>query len=73
MVAFPAAATGAAREAPKTRSVLYVDNNRDGTADVIQPRKFKNIARINIIPPRYTGHIPPRNTLADQLVSQRNA
>ena len=52
MVAFPAAATGAARKAPKTRSVLYVGNNRDGTADVIQPRKFKNIARINIIPPR---------------------
>lgn len=58
MVAFPAAATGAARKAPKTRSVLYVDNNRDGTADVIQPRKFKNIARINIIPPQVTS--PPK-------------
>jgi hypothetical protein len=36
--------------AAKTRSVLYVGNNWEGTADVIQPRKFKNIARINIIP-----------------------
>jgi hypothetical protein len=36
VVAFPDAATGAARKAPKTRSVLYVGNNWDGTADVIQ-------------------------------------
>jgi DNA-binding beta-propeller fold protein YncE len=39
-----------ASAAPKTRSVLYVGNNWDGTADVVQPRKFKRIARINIIP-----------------------
>jgi DNA-binding beta-propeller fold protein YncE len=43
-------AVAAPRTAPKTRSVLYVGNNWDGTADVIQPRRFKNIARINIIP-----------------------
>src|SRR5919107_685282 len=41
---------GAAAGATKTRSVLYVGNNWDGTADVVQPRKFRRIARINIIP-----------------------
>jgi DNA-binding beta-propeller fold protein YncE len=48
LVAGAVPATAAA--ASKTRSVLYVGNNWDGTADVIQPRKFKRIARINIIP-----------------------
>jgi DNA-binding beta-propeller fold protein YncE len=47
VAAVPATAAGAP---PKTRDVLYVGNNWDGTADVIQPRKFKRIARINIIP-----------------------
>ena len=47
----PATAAGASRKkAPKTRDVLYVGNNWDGTADVVQPRRFKRIARINIIP-----------------------
>ena len=46
----PAAAAAAPRKAPKTRDVLYVGNNWDGTADVVQPRRFKRIARINIIP-----------------------
>jgi DNA-binding beta-propeller fold protein YncE len=47
----PATAAAAPRKKPpKTRDVLYVGNNWDGTADVIQPRKFKRIARINIIP-----------------------
>ena len=44
------AAAAPRKKAPKTRSVLYVGNNWDGTADVVQPRKFKRIARINIIP-----------------------
>ena len=44
------AAAAQRKKAPKTRSVLYVGNNWDGTADVVQPRKFKRIARINIIP-----------------------
>jgi DNA-binding beta-propeller fold protein YncE len=44
------AAMAAPRKAPKTRSVLFVGNNWEGTADVVQPRKFKRIARINIIP-----------------------
>jgi DNA-binding beta-propeller fold protein YncE len=51
VAAVPAAAAGASRKkAPKTRDVLYVGNNWDGTADVVQPRKFKRLARINIIP-----------------------
>ena len=51
LAALPANAAGAPRKKPpKTRDVLYVGNNWDGTADVIQPRKFKRIARINIIP-----------------------
>src|SRR5215210_29307 len=41
---------GSAAAATKTRSVLYVGNNWDGTADVVQPRKFRRIARLNIIP-----------------------
>jgi DNA-binding beta-propeller fold protein YncE len=35
---------------PNTRAVLFVGNNWDGTADVIAPRTFKRLARINIIP-----------------------
>jgi len=51
VVALPATAASAAhRKPPKTRSVLYVGNNWEGTADVVQPRKFRRIARINIIP-----------------------
>jgi DNA-binding beta-propeller fold protein YncE len=47
----PAAASAAPRKKPpKTRDVLYVGNNWDGTADVVQPRKFGRLARINIIP-----------------------
>src|SRR5206468_11787288 len=36
--------------APTARDVLYVGNNWDGTADVINPSSFKRIARLNIIP-----------------------
>jgi len=39
-----------ARRPPPTRGVLYVGNNWDGTADVVQPRRFRRLARINIIP-----------------------
>src|SRR4051812_27539478 len=35
---------------PKTQSVLVVGNNWDGTADVIQPTKFKRLTRLNIVP-----------------------
>jgi DNA-binding beta-propeller fold protein YncE len=51
LAAVPATAAAAPRKKPPaTRSVLYVGNNWDGTADVVQPRKFRRIARINIIP-----------------------
>jgi DNA-binding beta-propeller fold protein YncE len=51
LAALPSAVAAAApRKAPTTRTVLYVGNNWDGTADVVQPRKFRRIARINIIP-----------------------
>jgi DNA-binding beta-propeller fold protein YncE len=47
----PAAADAAKRKrAPVLRDVLYVGNNWDGTADVVQPRRFRRLARINIIP-----------------------
>jgi YVTN family beta-propeller protein len=47
-----AALAVAAPAAAKTRDVLYVGNNWDGTADIVDPRKFTRIARINIIPDR---------------------
>jgi DNA-binding beta-propeller fold protein YncE len=51
VVALPATADAATRKKPpRIRSVLYVGNNWDGTADVVQPRRFRRLARINIIP-----------------------
>jgi YVTN family beta-propeller protein len=49
MAAVLPAAAGAAAPA-KTRDVLYVGNNWDGTADVVDPYTFQVLARINIIP-----------------------
>jgi DNA-binding beta-propeller fold protein YncE len=43
----------AAAAAPKgQRDVLVVSNNWDGTADLVDPRSFKRLARINVIPDR---------------------
>src|SRR5918999_1481463 len=50
LVAAPAEAAKKRKAPKKTRIVLFVGNNWDGTADVVQPRKFKRIARLNIIP-----------------------
>jgi DNA-binding beta-propeller fold protein YncE len=53
LVAVPAADGATTRSKPrppKSQDVLVVSNNWDGTADVIQPRTFKRIARLNIIP-----------------------
>src|SRR5688572_17980680 len=51
---FPAALPAAAQEGPPvvpgTRSVLFVANNWDGTADVIDPYSFQRLARLNVIP-----------------------
>src|SRR5215211_3137631 len=43
-----AGSAGAAPSSP--REVLYVGNNWDGTADVIDPNTFRRITRLNIIP-----------------------
>ena len=38
--------------APDTHEVLVVGNNWEGTADVVDPRTFERLIRINIIPDR---------------------
>ena len=45
-----AGSAGAATSPP--REVLYVGNNWDGTADVIDPTTFRRVTRLNIIPDR---------------------
>jgi len=37
---------------PGTQEVLYVGNNWDGTADVVDPVGFRRLARLNIVPDR---------------------
>src|SRR5215212_389901 len=44
------AAASAAPAPSPPREVLYVGNNWDGTADVIDPHTFRRVARLNIIP-----------------------
>ncbi len=44
------AAAGPAAAAKKTRPVLVVANNWDGTADVVNPSRYTRLKRINIIP-----------------------
>ena len=36
--------------APGTRSVLFVANNWDGTADIVDPQTFAKLGRLNVIP-----------------------
>ena len=51
LVAAPAAGAGKRDPDRETRHMMFVGNNWEGTADVIQPRgEFKHIARIDIIP-----------------------
>src|SRR5215210_3813266 len=45
-------AAAPAQAAGKTRSVLFVGNNWDGTADVVNPKTFKRLTRIDIVPDR---------------------
>jgi DNA-binding beta-propeller fold protein YncE len=47
-LAAPAAATAGERE----REVLYVGNNWDGSADIVDPRTFERLRRIDIVPDR---------------------
>jgi DNA-binding beta-propeller fold protein YncE len=37
-------------EGPDTRHVMFVGNNWDGTADIIDARTYQRLARINVIP-----------------------
>ena len=52
LLALPASA--AAQEgppvAPGTKSVLFVANNWDGTADIVDPQTFAKLGRLNVIP-----------------------
>jgi WD40 repeat protein len=48
LVTAAAVAAPAASAAP--RDVLYVGNNWDGTADVVDPHSFQKLARIDIVP-----------------------
>src|SRR3954469_19944016 len=41
---------GPALAADQTRSVLWVGNNWDGTADAVDPISFKKLAHMNIVP-----------------------
>jgi DNA-binding beta-propeller fold protein YncE len=45
-----AAAPATAKPRSKTRPVLMVGNNWEGTADVVDPTRFKRLQRINIVP-----------------------
>jgi DNA-binding beta-propeller fold protein YncE len=45
----PAGSAGAAPD-KKTRPILTVANNWEGTADLVDPRRFTRLKRINIIP-----------------------
>jgi len=48
LAVLPAGAAAAKRS--NTRPVLVVANNWDGTADVIDPRRYTRLKRLNIIP-----------------------
>jgi DNA-binding beta-propeller fold protein YncE len=57
VLACPAAAAAAAKRKPKpkpppTRPILTVANNWDGTADLVDPKRFRRLTRLNIIPDR---------------------
>ena len=45
-----AAASQTPAERADTRPVLFVGNNWDGTAHIVDPRTFKKLAHINVVP-----------------------
>ncbi len=49
-IASPASAEEPGTPGPGERRVVFVGNNWDGTADLLAPRSFKRLARINVIP-----------------------
>jgi hypothetical protein len=53
LAALPAGNASAAKPAPtasETREALFVANNWEGTADLIDPQTFQRLQRINVIP-----------------------
>jgi DNA-binding beta-propeller fold protein YncE len=48
--ALPAVARADVKGGPGTEPVLLVGNNWDGTADVVDPKRYERILRINIVP-----------------------
>jgi DNA-binding beta-propeller fold protein YncE len=50
VLALVLAAAGPAVAAKKTRPILVVANNWDGTADLIDPRRYTRLKRLDIIP-----------------------
>jgi YVTN family beta-propeller protein len=62
-----AAASLGPPETPGTRSVMFVGNNWEGTADIIDSRTFARLARINVIPDK-EERLAEINTSPDKLV-----
>jgi hypothetical protein len=52
LVAAPAASAEGPPKRRETRQVMFVGNNWERTADIIDGRSFKRLARINVIPAR---------------------
>jgi hypothetical protein len=52
LMAGSAAASYGPPERPDTHRVMFVGNNWDGTADIIDARNFQRLGRINVIPDR---------------------
>jgi DNA-binding beta-propeller fold protein YncE len=52
VAAADAPAAPKAQPGAPTRDVLFVGNNWDGTADVVDPQTFTRVGRINIVPDR---------------------
>ena len=49
-IASPASAEEPGTPGPDERRVVFVGNNWGGTADLLAPRTFKRLARVNVIP-----------------------
>lgn len=48
--ASPAGATELQHKGPDVRRMVFVGNNWDGTADIVDPGTFQKVGRINVIP-----------------------
>ena len=47
---------------PGTKSVLFVANNWDGTADIVDPQTFAKLGRLNVIPDLAGAAAPRRRS-----------